>query len=355
MAKKRHHYVPQGYLKAWAENNQVWVLRDNNIYQANIRDVCNQRYLHKLAPITGNQISFIENFLKLSKENTRSDTILGAIDLINSIIKLCKGLDFSPIFISFLEKTFPEAAAHQDIVSSKEKLERMVEHWKSSLYEDYFSLFEEEHLRVLDKVRMETQNFFSWDDYEFLCNFMALQLCRSLKKIKIQRNALESLLRKNGEKFGVTNVSNDDISNIILLLLPWFFSEFSNGILAKNINVTIIQNNTSCEFVTSDDPSFNHLYKQGRNDFEVLLPISPKILIKYSLPNYSKEELDINKQKITNIQGSNENMLGFLVHYEEMNSELNVISQNIRMNDNKYQLLIASNREYLEQFCDNND
>ena len=59
--KKLHHYVPRFYLKAWAEDDMVYSLRDGKILRSNVRNVAAENYFYRLRELSAADITFIRN------------------------------------------------------------------------------------------------------------------------------------------------------------------------------------------------------------------------------------------------------------------------------------------------------
>ena len=63
MKKKNQHYVFQAYLSPWAENAQVYFLRDEEIFRTNLRNVACERFFYRLQELTPDEVRLIERSL----------------------------------------------------------------------------------------------------------------------------------------------------------------------------------------------------------------------------------------------------------------------------------------------------
>jgi len=61
--KKNQHYVFQAYLKPWAENAQVYCLRDGEIFRTNLKNVACERFFYRLQELTPDEVRLIERSL----------------------------------------------------------------------------------------------------------------------------------------------------------------------------------------------------------------------------------------------------------------------------------------------------
>lgn len=59
VGKKLHHYVPRFYLKAWAEDDLVYCLREGEILRTNVRNVAAENYFYRLRELSPRDVTFI--------------------------------------------------------------------------------------------------------------------------------------------------------------------------------------------------------------------------------------------------------------------------------------------------------
>jgi hypothetical protein len=59
IGKKLHHYVPRFYLRAWAERDLVYCLRDGKILRTNVRNVAAENYFYRLRELSPTDTTFI--------------------------------------------------------------------------------------------------------------------------------------------------------------------------------------------------------------------------------------------------------------------------------------------------------
>jgi Protein of unknown function (DUF4238) len=57
--KKLHHYVPRFYLKAWAEDDLVYCLRDGKILRTSVRNVAAENYFYRLCELSATDVAFV--------------------------------------------------------------------------------------------------------------------------------------------------------------------------------------------------------------------------------------------------------------------------------------------------------
>ncbi len=61
--KKNRHYVFQAYLKPWAEVEQIWCLRNGEIFRTNLRNVACERFFYRSYPLTDEEREFVNKVM----------------------------------------------------------------------------------------------------------------------------------------------------------------------------------------------------------------------------------------------------------------------------------------------------
>src|SRR5689334_16231928 len=84
VGKKLHHYVPRFYLKAWAERDLVYCLRDGEISRPNIRNVAAENHFYRLRELSPSDVAFIR---KLAITDS-PDTFKGLHERLVSVFSL---------------------------------------------------------------------------------------------------------------------------------------------------------------------------------------------------------------------------------------------------------------------------
>lgn len=59
IGKKLHHYVPRFYIKAWAQDDLVYCLRNGKILHTNVRNVAAENYFYRLCELSVRDIAFV--------------------------------------------------------------------------------------------------------------------------------------------------------------------------------------------------------------------------------------------------------------------------------------------------------
>jgi hypothetical protein len=73
MPKKRHHFVPRFYLRAWAQKDKVYCLQNGEIRSPNIGNVAAENYFYRLEELSPGDVEFLrEAIIRDSPERLKA-------------------------------------------------------------------------------------------------------------------------------------------------------------------------------------------------------------------------------------------------------------------------------------------
>lgn len=262
--------------------------------------------INKLTPMS------IEYLLKLISEFKFEN--LSTTKIIYELIRLEN-------MVSQLENL---STTKKELLTNKE-IHQIPAEFRNNSIENYLSILESEISLSIKKILLDKISELDVNDYSNLIIFCSYQLFRSKKK----KNYF--LAHQVNLGFRKSDIETAHLFFNLLLSEALYIN-----LIEKLFIITIFENKTELNFITSDDPSFNHIYKHKKEDFELLIPLSPKLLMKCSPNNYTNEYAIKLREYLK--QNKNEILFDKLIFHEEI-FDLNFIS-----NVNK---IIYQNKEML--------
>lgn len=254
-AKINQHFVSQFYLRNWSKDKtKVNVaFAGNKKHLKSIDDIGLEKYMYKINGITENTKAL------LTKTANKLPPIVTK-DAFISIINHC-----------YLLGCLCEAAGDN-------KTEEIEAH-KTNIIEDFYGITE---AGVSDAVKEITTGMplaFGSQQYDDLIRFMTFQLVRTQKARANVRARIEDILTDNGIEF-------DDYHAISALILA---EELHLAIMEKLYKITIIENISSINFITNDNPVVNLLNPEGPH-IKLYWPVSPRKAILLSPSTMSDQQ-----------------------------------------------------------------
>lgn len=355
--KKKHHFVPQSYLKNWAnEKNQVSVLRNNKIFRSSISDTLQENKFYNLdISLSEKQIQLIK--IWLTNTNNQNSAIKSAEKVINTLIKTIQHIDL----YNEIKKILPDD-------SNKNQLEKDLLLFQANTFENYFSIFEEKFSIVMNKILSKKFQELTWKDYDLLAQFIALQLCRTPKTQNNIKNGIIELKNTIEKKINST-ISKEEIEGIVkfysLILVP---AQLNNAFLYNNMIFYVIENTTNLNYITSDQPVFNLLTPDDKDKMRFSVPLSPKILLKCEIFPMQQEITDFLHQQYQNdrdkmkeqlekmqtgkekLEDTGQTIYNSLLFYLKSSNEYEIYEQNNLINLNKNLTLVAISNDDLKPY-----
>lgn len=278
--KHKHHYVWQKYLKSWC-NNELEIYHNTKrgkIIPTSTKGLVVEDFFYKIQPINQTQIDSIIKFSLLCGEKNRRlhESIL------SNIIAIKK---FSDIY-------------KKSNIKDKDA-DILLEAIMCNFIENHHTKIESNALPIINELILEKIEIFKNKDYiENYISYISEQFTRTKK-------AREDLIKSISSSSHIVDDQLDRENKInISLILSIILAENIKSYLIENISkykISMLINETSTSFITSDQPVINIKYFKDYGNFsddEINLyhPISPKIAIMISPKNscYHIEKIKIN-------------------------------------------------------------
>lgn len=252
--KKKHHYVWQNYLQAWAENNQIYCLRDNKIFLTNLVNIAQERFFYKIFELNEYELFLIRELMKpVNPQLMRG--VETQIDLLQAPFKAKRKLISLGFDKDIVEKEFSLIEANYE--------------------EDLHGLIEGKVIEVIEQLRNCDVKLLEVGELKVhLLHFLASQYFRT-KKIR------DSFNRNVEQNFKLKNVDFSKIQKVLCHVFAYtvgatLYSENDTGIF-------LIKNSTAIPFITGDQPVVNTFAtgNEGKDiqDLEFYYPISPAVAV----------------------------------------------------------------------------
>ncbi len=264
--KRRHHYVPQFYLKPWAKDNRVFCLRAGKIKQLGLRDVGVAQDFYAVGDLTPDDVEFL-------RQAVIAHSPTGARRLHNELLR-----DFAvAAAANRLCKVKPEMAEH-----AKEQIRAVV----SNLDENYHESIERELQIAINCMLSGSIDFFH--SVEAAGMFLRAVALFSLRT-KRTRERMKKAVRVPLVGF--------DFDRIYGPMIHMFAVDIGGSLLLDRARyrIVLLDNDTDVPFITGDQPVLNIHEERDENgtprDVEWYMPLSPKLAMLFVLAERAPDAL----------------------------------------------------------------
>lgn len=274
--KRKQHYVWRGYLRAWAEREQIWCRRQNKIFKVNLSNVAQERDFYRLRELTSQDITFLKTMIGKATGNSLQKANLNQLQFFGKIFAIKSKLKSTGLWNKELEEQFD-----LDI---------------NNLEENWLQKMEDVGAKYLTLLRTGDRSFYSapQDTIAFL-HFLILQQFRT-KKMQ------HKMIIQFGEHLNFDiNAAWPVMRNIISLnVATAIFRE------RERYKLILLENNTDNPFITGDQPVIN-IYGVNKRllepveQLEYYYPISPDqaILVSERAELRDSNAIDLTPQQVS--------------------------------------------------------
>ncbi len=238
---------------SWAENDQVYCLRNGSIYKANPVNLAVEGYFYKIDLI-----------------DTREYELIKVLGIPKKQIPFLKGINDE--WLSFFDSVFillKSSKAANDLCTEKTvALQAM---------EDFHCEIESRGVYLRDLL---DKNVDFWQDENKRIDFL-FYLFFQYFRTKKMRNACLNVVNA-----GMKKSDNDSLSRIsstgYAILSVFFSSNMVYAFSKEATSIKLIKNNSNLNFITGDQPVINIIQDKNEGepfpkDVELYYPISPKL------------------------------------------------------------------------------
>lgn len=274
---KKQHYVWEYYLQAWAIDRQIWCRRDNRVFKTSTENVAHERYFYEITKPTLTEIRLVEKLLNHGGPLARKTNL--------------------HTFHSYLLTAF----------SSKDSRRFGIE-W-------HHGLIENKALPIMEKLAAGNDApLKNKEDRINLAIFMGQQYTRT-KKV---RNSFTPPTKEQVPE----EYKGCDLQKVYEML-TFVFANNIGALIFDGLELRLIENKTSIDLITSDQPIYNLLAAPGlpAKDVELYYPISPRLALMARKP----------------------------INHKKISSREDAIELNSFTTKNHHEFLFASNKEALDK------
>ncbi|ENM1934612.1 DUF4238 domain-containing protein [Vibrio cholerae] len=292
MKKRRHHYVWRNYLRAWSNNEQIWCVRNKNVFPTNLMNIGQERDFYRLNELTSQDVSFLR--LLINQHSTEMIRKLnhGWIDLFTAVFTIREKVNQSGL--------------------SCDDFEAEIEKQIINLGEDFHGEIEERAIKFLDGLLNNETNYLTDEEnaIEFI-HYLCVQYFRT-KNMKESVGAAVSTLGLLD-----TDKAWNILSHTLSTSLAWsIYAERSQW------NLVILENQTASRFLTSDQPIINTYAAFGKqvkdhDELEFYYPLSPE---KALLLTKKDEYKGISSKSLNELEASGYNDIMIDMSHEQIYS-----------------------------------
>jgi hypothetical protein len=282
--KTKHHYVWAHYLREWTldGSNIFYITKNNKIACDSVRGLGYEKNFYKMSLLQEEDKEIILMITKECNDNLRK-THLNFVNMI---------YDAQNIFSSISAVTQSKIGVN---------ITELMQH---NLFEDYLSQQESKMVKALQELKNGNLSYLEdkGNFYEFTY-FLGYQFSRTLK--------IKSLLTMSLEKISADLEVKEKLKNFYdrhwWFMCSFMATNLSYGMaLCKSKKISIINNDTSLDFITSDHPVIN-LNPQGHLGelVDYYYPLSPRkaiIILASNNKYFENSKINDNDVKFLNSQ-----------------------------------------------------
>lgn len=232
----------------WAQDKQIFCLRNGAIFKTNVKNVAVERDFHKLQLLGAQDIEFIRLLIGQAQ---------------NGMAQLHRELlDVFALLPQLRENLSPEIAQDNNLVAQ-------LDHYILHAEEDFHSRIEFKMVPVLEAVRRSDISFY--DDAYHCMKFLHFLSLQSLRTKGVQERIVAT----------VTTLPGVDIRKCMPILRLMFAINAGRSLFLerKKRPLYLLENKTGIPFITGDQPVINLFHLPGRTDSPLLLgfyyPVTP--------------------------------------------------------------------------------
>jgi len=246
--KKRHHHVPQLYLKRWATDGKLWCLRGDTIFSTKPLNLANRHFFYQTEDVS---VEDLAPYWELAKHMTDADDREAMKDWIRDywdLAQMVRGI----------------IGREDELPALADQIHRL----QKNSVEDEYSIFEPILELFLGFVDLDTTHFYHDDIWETLVQVLADQYFRTVGQ------------RAKGDAFG--RLVQDKTFNRGWQVRNKLFAKIlASSFLRRRDDhaLVLLRNQTSVPFLTGDQPVINihahQHFERKAKAFEIYYPVSP--------------------------------------------------------------------------------
>ena len=270
--KKKQHFVWRKYLRKWTTNEKIFCLMGENIFEAGLMNIGQEKYFYKLKELTDQEIFFLKAVIEKHNIPMIREINHGWIDFFNKLFEFKKLLDSKGI-------------------SHPEK-DKMFDVFICNYEEDFHCKIESNGAEFLEMLYDKDLSFYNDDSrlISFLF-FICQQYFRTQNISSNVKNAIRSFNGFNIEAMWsvLRHISATSVS----------FSLYQDR---EKYRPVIIENKSDIPFITGDQPVIN-TFAVGLDlnkepiDLEFYYPLTPSIALLLTCKDRYRTIYDISATK----------------------------------------------------------
>ena len=263
--KHRQHYVFQAYLKSWVRNNQIWCARNKEkIFAANTVNVAQERDFYRIKDINNDEMRFLSLIWKKQPQETEE------------ILQKQLSITQKPLQWKSTGESLKQAMKNsiyagkdmpQTILDQFDYAEKFTESVVNDMIEDIYSEKEARFMEYIELLKSKDITFYTspYVPKNQLFDNTKREFLYLLILQHFRTKAMRQRWIKSGEdilKSGICEVLGINSKNLRLEHLSHHVFWLAESLVAdvlhdKNAHITLLCNDTSFPFITTDQPVIN--------------------------------------------------------------------------------------------------
>ena len=290
--KHRHHYVFQAYLKSWATKDQIWCCRNREkCFSTNVLNIAQERDFYRIKDLNADEEKLVMLILHNQSQEIKT-TVKKQMEVYQKPLHWQKAVTAITSAVKtsvYKDKTPPPEI--QDLFLQADKFSDSA---INNMVEDLYSEDEGELITMIEALKAGNTDFYYHPYHKPNMVFdntkraFLFYLCSQHYRTKAAHKRLIDGLNEilKSDMFSQLGINKDNIRpEHVTFHIFWFIEGLlSDTLYERNAHLSILSNQTSTPFLTTDQPVINILADyQDITDMpkDVILyyPLSPTIAI----------------------------------------------------------------------------
>lgn len=337
--KHKQHYVFQAYLKAWTTKDQIWCCRNRRkCFLTNVLNIAQERDFYRIKDLNSDEEKFIMLILHKQPQEIKT-TVKKQMEVYQKPLHWQKAV--TAITSAVKTSVYKDKAPPPEIQDLFLQADKFAESAINDMVEDLYSEDEGELITMIEDLKAGNTDFYYHPYHKPNMVFdntkraFLSYLCSQHYRTKAARKRLIDGLNEilKSDMFGQLGIRKENIRpEHVAFHIFWFIEGLlADSLYERNAHLSILNNQTSIPFLTTDQPVINVLA-----DYQDITDMPKDVVLYYPLsPTTAITVNDANKEHYINL------------------SETEVKKYNDMLTSASFELIFSNSKEVVERYAAN--